>query len=674
MAEFWSNSDRGYSIRMRVDAHPQNSDDIANNRSRVKIQLALLNTVYTFAEYNCSAYVDFDGGRRLNWSGRPSVLGHNQVITLIDQTVTIAHNADGKKNFGLMASFSGSGGWSPGTLTIGGNSFTLSTIPRSSSVSVGAGVIGSSVTININRQSSSFKHTVRYHWGNKQGTIATNVDTSTTWTIPNDFANDIPNSTSGTGTIYVDTYSGGTKTGTQATTLTASVPASMKPIFSGVTLTDTNGVARGLLSGNNFLQIISNIQVNFNGASGSYGSRITGYYAEIVNKKMSVSSNGGKLGAMNFHGSATIRASVTDSRGRQSATKDITINVIEYFSPILSFTANRTRENPSIIQIVRNAKVAPIAQSGSQKNVMTLSFKVAPLNSESYTADNGSASGTWLTQSSLSNSAANMANTYAPNKSFKVIGTLEDKFTSTTFSATITTERVVMGYDKDGRVGVGKVPELGRAGSLDVAADIYADGKPIQQYRLTYPEGNTIYAFNVDINTLTNNGTRWIKPKTTNSPFPNAYGYVETYRATTDIMQIAWSWYDGWKVFRRSATGYPNNTKWTAWTEITPVDPNSSNLINTGWNSAGYSGSHYKRSGDMLAIKFGFTGNGSNMAIGTIPPSVWTPPQEYMLVIPQWSIDGAANTHIQFNNGSGVINAISTKKDVRYRGQILIMI
>nr|WP_259274014.1 DUF859 domain-containing protein [Streptococcus pseudoporcinus] len=52
---------------------------------------------------------------------------------------------------------------------MGGNAFTLTTIPRSSSVSVSAGVIGSAVTINISRQSSSFKHTVRYHWGTNKG-------------------------------------------------------------------------------------------------------------------------------------------------------------------------------------------------------------------------------------------------------------------------------------------------------------------------------------------------------------------------------------------------------------------------------------------------------------------------------------------------------------------------
>ncbi|MGU7946040.1 DUF859 family phage minor structural protein, partial [Streptococcus suis] len=155
-------------------------------------------------------------------------------------------------------------------------SLGLTTIPRSSSVSVSSGVIGSALTININRQSSSFKHTVRYAWGNKSGTIASNVDTSTTWTIPLDFANDIPNATSGTGTIFVDTYSGSTKTGTQSSAFTASVPDSIKPRLTGFTLLDGNTAARALIPGEQqFVQIISNIAVHFGQATGAYGSTIT---------------------------------------------------------------------------------------------------------------------------------------------------------------------------------------------------------------------------------------------------------------------------------------------------------------------------------------------------------------------------------------------------------------
>ncbi|HEL1826231.1 TPA: hypothetical protein TZS64_001383 [Streptococcus suis] len=513
--------------------------------------------------------LDINGGRVHTSNPRWRTSGEE--FLMASGSTTVGHNADGTKSFPFSATFNPNNGLH-GVITVSGN-IGLATIPRSSSVSVGIGTIGNALTININRQSSSFKHTVRYAWGNKQGTIASNVDTSTTWTIPLDFANNIPNATSGTGTIFVDTYSGSTKTGTQQVAFTANVPTSMKPTFSGVTLTDTNGVARGLLSGNNFLQIISNIQVNFNGASGSYSSSITGYKAEVVNRNLVTNSNGGTLGMMNFNGSATIRASVVDSRGRWSDTRDVTINVIEYFAPILSFTAQRTRQTPNIIQIVRNAKIAPITLSGIQKNIMTLTFKVAPLGSTSYTADNGSASGSWTTQHTLSNSAANMAGNYPANKSFTIIGTLSDKFTSVEFSATVATESVVMSYDKDGRVGVGKIAENGPVGSLDVAGNIYAGGKQIQQYQLTNVEGNTIYAYNTDVNTHVNNGTRWINPGCANSPFPSNYGWIETYRATTDIFQIARSWSGGWKVYRRHAGNYKSSNgsaTWYPWVEITP--------------------------------------------------------------------------------------------------------
>ena len=295
--------------------------------------------------------------------------------------------------------------------------------------------------------------------------------------------------------ICVRTYNGTTQIGNDVYSngWYFEIPESVKPTFSGITLTDMNTVARQLLSGNNFLQIISDIQVDFNGASGAYGSTITGYHAEIVNKNQVTTKNGGRLGMMNFNGSATIRASVTDSRGRKSDTRDITINVIEYFAPALSFTAFRTWETPNIIQVVRNARIAPLMLSGKQRNNMNLTFRIAPLNTNNFSVDNGSASGVFTTIHTLTNSAANLAGNYPATKSFVVIGRLEDKFTSVEFSVTVATESVIMSYDKDGRVGIGKVVEQGSAGSLDVLGDIYARNMPIQQYQLTGNGGGPLW-------------------------------------------------------------------------------------------------------------------------------------------------------------------------------------
>lgn len=594
MAEFWSNNDRSYYLRLWVD---QVSQNISDNSSQVRLRLALINGAHTFADYDCTASLTVDG-QTFSWSGRPSMLSQNSSIMLIDKTVTIRHDNDGKKSFGLSAAFSGGGGWSPGTLSISRNSFTLSTIPRSSSVSVSAGVIGSAVTVNINRQSSGFKHTVRYAWAGKSGTIATNVDTSTTWTIPIDFANDIPNSASGTGTIYVDTYSGSTKTGTQSTTLTASVPANIKPTFAGVSLSDLNGAAQNLIpNGNTFIQVISNIKVAFNGAVGSYGSSITGYRAEIVGKNQATSSNGGSLGIMNYNGTIKIRASVSDSRGRWSDTREISATVLEYFAPALSFSIARTGSTSSTLTVTRNAKVAPLIVSGSQKNTMTLTFKVARLGTDAFAVDNGQATGAWSSISSLVNSRANLSGNYLANQSWVVIGILEDKFTRTEFMVNVATESVVFSYDRSG-VGINKIREQG---ALDVKGNIYADNKPIQQYQLTDNNGG-LGRGSAQWNDVWNKqGTEfgWRSGKYDDNPTGRNgdWGLYQNF------------WLDSWKgvqfftglssnrFFFRT---YNNNSRWSPsqWKEIATVQETVKRKIELGWFING----NVTRNGNLVTI------------------------------------------------------------------------
>lgn len=470
MAEFWSNNDRGYRIRLTIDQLSQNT--LANS-SQVRVRLALLNTTTTFAQYSCSAYVDLNG-QRLDWSGSPSVLSYNSTISLIDRTITVNHNADGTKSFGFVASFSGSGGWSPGTLTIGSGTFTLTTIPRSSAITVTDGIIGNSISISIVRQNSSYTHTLRYGWFAKTGTIATNVTDSYTWTIPLSFANDIPNSTSGIGTIYVDTYNGSTLTGTQQVPFTATVPDSMKPTLSSINLTDAHTVAGSVVSSADyFVQVYSDIKVNFGSASGSYGSTIKSYYAEIVGKGQSTNQNGGTLGSMLYDGQITIRAKVIDSRGRESSTIDKTVTVLKYFPPALSFDVARSGYSSNTLTVTRRAAIAPLSVYGTQKNTMTLSFSVAELGSSYFSSNNGSANGTWANVSSLTNSAANLYGTFSPTKSYTVKGVLSDKFSRTEFTFDVGTESVVKSIAKDG-IGIQKIWEKG---ALDVKGDTYISGK-----------------------------------------------------------------------------------------------------------------------------------------------------------------------------------------------------
>ena len=520
MAKF-SNSSGSLYLNVYVE---QGSQSITANTSIVNWRMTVSRTgaYYTHNHQGDSTLSLNLDDRNVHYS-YPTWETSGEEYTLASGSSTISHNADGTKTLPVSCTFNPNNGLH-GTITVSA-SLSLTTIPRSSSVSVSAGVIGSAVTININRQSSSFKHTVRYSWAGKSGTIATNVDTSTTWTLPLDFANDIPNSASGTGTVFVDTYSGSTKTGTQSTTLTASVPANVKPTFTGISLSDLNGAAQNLIpNGNTFIQVISNIKVAFNGAVGSYGSSITGYYAEIVGKNQSTSSNGGSLGIMNYHGTIKIRASVSDSRGRWSDAREVSVTVLEYFAPALSFSIARTGSTSSTLTATRNAKIAPLTVSGSQKNTMTLTFKVARLGTTNFQVDTGPATGSWTSISNLVNSQANLAGNYLANQSWVVIGTLEDKFTRTEFMVNVPTESVVLSYDRSG-VGVNKIREQG---ALDVKGNIYADNKPIQQYQLTDNNGCG-KLIKQDFNSMKDTGFWWIDGTSPNNPF-GAWGMLEVFR------------------------------------------------------------------------------------------------------------------------------------------------
>jgi phage structural protein len=506
-------------------------------------------------------------GRNVHYS-YPTWETSGEEYTLASGSSTISHNADGTKTLPISCTFNPNNGLH-GTITVSA-SLSLTTIPRSSSVIVSAGVIGSSVTITINRQSPSFKHTVRYSWAGKSGTIATNVDTSATWIIPVDFANDIPNSASGTGTIFVDTYSGNTKTGTQSTTFTASVPANVKPTFTGVSLSDLNGAAQNLIpSGNTFIQVISNIKVAFNGAVGSYGSSITGYYAEIVGKNQSTSSNGGSLGIMNYHGTIKIRASVSDSRGRWSDTREVSVTVLEYFAPALSFSIARTGSTSSTLTVTRNAKIAPLAVSGSQKNTMTLTFKVVRLGTTNFQVDTGPATGSWTSISNLVNSQANLAGNYLANQSWVVIGKLEDRFTYAEFMVNVATESVVLSYDRSG-VGVNKIREQG---ALDVKGDIFANNKPIQQYQLT--DGNGCgKLIKQDFNSMKDTGFWWIDGTSPNNPF-GAWGMLEVFRPNPNSQECIQRFTTSFGYMAVRENGFDN--VWRPWRYVAQQSESTNN-------------------------------------------------------------------------------------------------
>ena len=114
--------------------------------------------------------------------------------------------------------------------------FSLPTIPRVSKPSwSGDFEAGTAKTINMNRASTGFTHTVQYSFGSVgMTTIATGVTDNVSWTPPLSLLQEIPNSASGTGTIRVTTYNGSSNIGTKDVTFTLVAPATaVPPIVTG---------------------------------------------------------------------------------------------------------------------------------------------------------------------------------------------------------------------------------------------------------------------------------------------------------------------------------------------------------------------------------------------------------------------------------------------------------
>lgn len=650
----FSNSSNSLYLNVYID---EVSTDVSANTSTINWQLTVSRYTYyhTFNKQGDSTLSLTLDGQNVH-SSNPVWEVWDGEVTLASGSSTISHNSDGRKALPFSCTFNPNNGLHR-TIIVSGN-LGLTAIPRSSSVSVSAGVIGSAVTININRQSSSFKHTVRYAWAGKSGTIATNVDTSTSWTIPIDFANDIPNSASGTGTIFVDTYSGNTKTGTQSTTFTASVPANVKPTFTGISLSDLNGAAQNLIpNGNTFIQVISNIKVAFNGAVGSYGSSITGYYAEIVGKNQSTSSNGGSLGIMNYHGTIKIRASVSDSRGRWSDAREVSVTVLEYFAPALSFSIARTGSTSSTLTVTRNAKIAPMTVLGSQKNSMTLTFKVARLGTTNFQVDTGPATGSWTSISNLVNSQANLAGNYLANQSWVVIGVLEDKFTRTEFMVNVPTESVVLSYDRSG-VGVNKIREQG---ALDVKGNIYADNKPIQQHQLTNHEGASINT-QQNPDTILKNGMYYLL-NGENRPFNrNGWLFVQVYANPAYAVQTFWLAEQESMLVRHRIDG-----RWKQWKEISTVKASISRKIELGWGVKG----NATRNGNTITLSTDHAISNINTEsdyreLRETIPSGFRPAQETHLVLQAHSGSTVAGTAILHLATDGKIRLTSKSQGNKY--------
>lgn len=535
------------------------STNIDRNTSQVRLQLYWENGDTKISGVPWEAYIDYDGGKRLSNSGTLTV-EPNQTAMLIDQEVTVAHDGDGTRTIYYRGEFKNKS--NNKVIPINNASLTLTTISRASYGADVTAEIAKPVTINITKREAWMRHSIWVRVGDWEQKIAgDNIDTSYTWTPPIDIANQFPNSTSGTGTITYISYADGIERGRDIRKITVSVPTNLfKPGFTGFNLSDTNPVTQNLIpSPTHFVSTLSRIKVAFDGARGTAGVSITGYYAEIVSGNTSAQTNGGVLTVPTTmtDKQMTVRAKVQDSRGLWSDWREQSITVLAYFNPTLRFEAKRTGEKLDTITLKRFLKVAALSVNGTQKNTTKLTFKTRKVGADTYTTDS---TNEWQNISELNGSDANLNGKYPADTSWEVLGRVEDKFSYTEFVITVSTDKVVMSYERDG-VGIGKYREMG---ALDVNGLIYSDRKQIQHHKLTEPNGAAIDNKVANLNDYRTTGFYSILGNYKNHPAQGEGAYLEVVESLSGYHQTLTT--VSGRMFKRTVTSNSNGS----WIEYTP--------------------------------------------------------------------------------------------------------
>ncbi len=417
----------------------------------------------------------FGGGAEALTSFKKNVNGGGTMWLVENVSVTVKHNNDGSaQNVPIKWKWGVNSSWGQYVTPSGTLHVNLTTIPRVSKVSVSAGTIGSPVTINISRESSSFTHTLNYHFGELHGEIARNTtSTAVSWTPPMELCSQIPNDGSGWGTITCDTYSGGTMIGTSSAQITLHVPSSvgltLSPGWASVAAYNAGTPAAGM---SGYVQSYSKAQVAFNSGyistANSYGAGIKSYRVVYDGKDI---ASPYITPTLQRSGAFSITCYVTDTRDRTQS-ESLSFTVQEYTSPTIAdiscfrcTSGGTENDEGTYIYVKATAVYSPL--SGANTVTLRARYKPSAGSYGSYTALTSGAG------KIIGDGAVLTTSTYVVELS--VVDTLGG---AVVYTAYIPTAEVFF-HGRRGGNGAGLGMYSQHENGLDMAWDIYMNGNGI---------------------------------------------------------------------------------------------------------------------------------------------------------------------------------------------------
>lgn len=307
-----------------------------------------------------------------------TISGQSPSESLIGQhSFTVAHDSSGNKAATISASwaFNGTyGGVYTGTMTAS-KTVTLDHIDSQSSISSMVVDNNNTITVDIDKKLPDCTHTVTIEFAtNKQ--VFNNVDTQLVFNMPMTWWNAVPNASTYTGKVTVQTIEMATASQVGSAVyapFTATIPESCVPSILGIYWTKssdepsdwpiTQDVSKGYL------------WVSAVGSSGSTISSCSLTFAGLSSTSLSLT-----IPNINTHGNLDAVAKVTDSRGR-TATKTVTFTVAPYHKPSIDASVYRSDADGNetatgdYMTVMADVSISNVGSNGY--GILKLSYKQA---------------------------------------------------------------------------------------------------------------------------------------------------------------------------------------------------------------------------------------------------------------------------------------------------------
>lgn len=345
---YWSNS-IGNGVSAQIRLLGKSTQNVSANASRIdyKWQKRLTGSGSAYNN-NTQAYSMTMTGHSASWN---MVLGTVSTTSWVDIGETgdywsdVVHNADGT----CTVNYTATGYRFNGTAFSESGTFTLPTIARASRPTVTPDplTVGDALTINTNRASSSFTHTITLAFDSFSTTIR-NVGTTAMWDASEQYMMPYMDTWEKTVTVTCVTYNGSTVIGTTTTTFKLRVDTTKyKPVITFGTATDADSTTAALETAGSFIKGYSQISIPVSARVNlsTYGETIKKISVTLgeITQEAAMDATSGTLNFLATVSTATLTATATDSRG-YSVTSTKTLTLIEY-EPITLSSVNLERVN-----------------------------------------------------------------------------------------------------------------------------------------------------------------------------------------------------------------------------------------------------------------------------------------------------------------------------------------